>query len=513
MNNFEQSNKKLEAAERIQSRYDGESTIESKERNIDSSGYTTDTTLSEPINPDSFNQMTQNEYDVPYNGARKSSLEKDEKFKIIFDNVNDLIIILDKYGMIIDINKKVEDIFGIRQEQIIGKNIKLSDLLEIQDIQKYEHLFNKMVKEKDTINLMDFGVTDKNGNRIYSKLIARAIIKDGDIDCFLVIIKNINNQINLIKTLTENEKRFNDIAENAMEWIWEVDKTGRYIYSNSIVEKILGYPSEQILNMHFYDLFCPEEKEDLKNKSFQVFDTKQPFQEFINRNVHMDGRIIWLSTSGVPVTDEEGNLIGYRGVDTDITERKQSHEKLQESEEKFRTLIEQAVEGFVIGIGPAPRLVYSNNAMSEILGYTCDELTSLSSENIEKLVHPEDRNMFFSRFQDRLNGKTVPTRYEFRGIHKNGTVIWLLISSKRIYYNNQPAVMALFTDITDRKKSEIELKQKIDELERFEKVSVDRELKMVELKQIKKELMNKVEELEKKLNESKIFEREGFNGS
>ncbi len=131
------------------------------------------------------------------------------------------------------------------------------------------------------------------------------------------------------EALQESEKRFSDISENAMEWIWEVDTKGKYTYSSPLVEKLLGYTSGEILEKHFYDMFPPEERDELKKLAFETFQKKTPFKELENRNIHKDGKTVWLSTSGIPILDEKGELCGYRGADTDITERKLAEQQIR----------------------------------------------------------------------------------------------------------------------------------------------------------------------------------------
>jgi signal transduction histidine kinase len=75
-----------------------------------------------------------------------------------------------------------------------------------------------------------------------------------------------------------------------------------------------------MLVKHFYAPFHPEDREDLKKEAFEVFARNEPFRDFVNRNVHKSGKTVWLMTSGVPIFDEKGNLLGYRGADLDITE-------------------------------------------------------------------------------------------------------------------------------------------------------------------------------------------------
>ena len=130
---------------------------------------------------------------------------------------------------------------------------------------------------------------------------------------------------------------------------------------------------------------------------------------------------------------------------------------LRENEAKYRALVEQSLQGILIAQGPPPRLVYANPTMAKILGYTPDELTSLSPKETEGLVHPEDRAFFFGRFSDRLQGKPAPPRYEVRGIRKDGETRWLDFYPTRIEYNGQPAVQATFVDITERKRMEEKL--------------------------------------------------------
>jgi PAS domain S-box-containing protein len=127
------------------------------------------------------------------------------------------------------------------------------------------------------------------------------------------------------------------VAENVGDFIWEVDAKGLYRYTSPSVERILGYtPDELVGKKHFYDLFAPDVREDLKTAAFKVFATKEAFRAFSNPNVSKQGAVVYLETSGVPVLDADGNLAGYRGADTDISERKRAEEALRESERVLR---------------------------------------------------------------------------------------------------------------------------------------------------------------------------------
>lgn len=130
------------------------------------------------------------------------------------------------------------------------------------------------------------------------------------------------------EALQDREERFKQVTENAGEWIWEVDAQGLYTYASPVVEEILGYKPEEIVGKkHFYDFFNPPIKEELKRLALEAFGRKQGIRKLENENLHKDGHLVYLETSAAPILDAKGNLRGYRGADTDISERKRAEEE------------------------------------------------------------------------------------------------------------------------------------------------------------------------------------------
>ena len=128
----------------------------------------------------------------------------------------------------------------------------------------------------------------------------------------------------------ESEGHFHQIATLTSDWIWEVDADGLYTYASPEVENLLGYRSEELVGeYHFYDMFCQENREETKKLVFEVFAKKEPFRYFLSRNVTKTGEIRWLSTSGIPIVNEQGILLGYRGAGADISEKMRSEKITQ----------------------------------------------------------------------------------------------------------------------------------------------------------------------------------------
>jgi PAS domain S-box-containing protein len=209
------------------------------------------------------------------------------------------------------------------------------------------------------------------------------------IQCIRIYALNITNRKKAEEALRQSEERFKQVSENACEWIWEVNKNGLYTYASPVIKEILGYKPEEIVNKkYFYDLFIPEVSEQLKLLAFESFKRKESFKNFINENLHKDGRKIILSSSGVPILDNEGNLIGYRGVDVDITEQKQAEMLLRENETSLQFAQEIAEMGSWEWDIITNETRWSDNYFA-ILGLKPGEVEP-SFQFYRKSIHPDD---------------------------------------------------------------------------------------------------------------------------
>ncbi|MEI7434666.1 MAG: PAS domain S-box protein [Methanomicrobiales archaeon] len=139
---------------------------------------------------------------------------------------------------------------------------------------------------------------------------------------------------------------------------------------------------------------------------------------------------------------------------------KKSGEALKKSEEKYRHLIEHANETIVVAQDGMLKLV--NHQTTEMTGYSVQELLSMP---FTEVIHPDDQAMVMERFQVRMKGGELPTRYAFRVTPKNGDIRWVEISAVVIDWDGHPATLNFLTDITERKAAENALKLAYEGLE------------------------------------------------
>ncbi len=159
-----------------------------------------------------------------------------------------------------------------------------------------------------------------------------------------------------------------------------------------------------------------------------------------------------------PVLEEEP--IYFREYSQTLV-RKLEHKmlQLQESEEKYRVLVESANEAIIVA--QDGMFKFLNPRAMELLGYSEDELTSVT---FAEFIHPDDREMVMERHLSRLKGEELPQIYPFRFIDKDGDVRWAEINTARIIWKERPATLNFLNDITEKKRIEEEL-QKIERLE------------------------------------------------
>lgn len=269
------------------------------------------------------------------------------RYRILFDNMLNGFarhrIICDSQGKPVDyefleVNHAFEVLTGLTAGDIVGRRVSqvMPDLLR---------------EEFDWIAA--YGRVAQEGQELRMERYCQALDRwfsivafQTDPGGFATVFEVISDRKKIQQKLEESETRFRQVAESTDLWVWEVDAQGIYTYSNSAVEKILGYQPEEIVGrLSYEDLFSPDGREELKAEARAIFQKRERFVDFYNPCRHKNGRTVILKTNGFPVCDGQGAFIGYRGMDEDVTEQQALAEEresiifeLQQALENIRTL-------------------------------------------------------------------------------------------------------------------------------------------------------------------------------
>ncbi len=157
---------------------------------------------------------------------------------------------------------------------------------------------------------------------------------DGKVMAAIEMIEDITERKRSEKALTDSEEKFRSLVETTSDFVWEVDRNGVYTYANQKVREILGYGPEEMMGKTPFDFMLPEEAKRVSEVFGGMAASKKPFSMIENTNLRKDGIEVLLETSGVPILDNSGNLLGYRGVDRDITDRKRMVRELRAAKEE-----------------------------------------------------------------------------------------------------------------------------------------------------------------------------------
>jgi PAS domain S-box-containing protein len=146
------------------------------------------------------------------------------------------------------------------------------------------------------------------------------------------------------QALLESEAKFRALVESTSDWIWEVDEHGKYTYSSPQVYDLLGYSADEVLGKSPLDFMTAEEARKYSEQISTIAAQRQHFHLLENANLHKDGGEVFLEASGTPMLDSKGNLKGYRGINRDITERKEAEKERRATAEKLEKTLLQTIE-------------------------------------------------------------------------------------------------------------------------------------------------------------------------
>lgn len=198
-------------------------------------------------------------------------------------------------------------------------------------------------------------------------------------DELAVIASDLNQLLEAVMRsrdeLLASKERYDQIASQNRTYSWEVDPDGLYTYISHIIEDIMGYhPDELVDKKHFYDTHRQEGLDEFKAKAFGFFAQKVPFTNLEKAAVTKEGRVLWFSVNGMPRLDIDGNLLGYRGSAVDITERKYAEQELLDANCRLETANRHLEETAVLTEKLVIEAEAANKAKSDFLANMSHEI-------------------------------------------------------------------------------------------------------------------------------------------
>lgn len=255
--------------------------------------------------------------------------------------------------------------------------------------------------------------------------------------------------------LVESEERFRQMADMAGEWLWEQDPDGYYIYCSTAVNQILGFTVNQVIGRHYTEFLTDQDKENQRSYA----SIHHPFYGLTNHYRHKDGHLVITESTGLPIINADGKLLKWRGVDRDITARKQFQDALIESEKRIRLIIESSLSAIVI-MDSYGIITDWNPQAEKIFGWTRLEAVG---QPLDQLIIPQRLRQAhregLQRFLHTGAGPMLNRLVEMVALRRDHTEFPVEISISPMKEGNAYSFSAFIHDISSRKAAEQQIRE------------------------------------------------------
>jgi PAS domain S-box-containing protein len=369
--------------------------------------------------------------------------QSEERYRTLVEEAFDGIFIRREEGTIVFANERLHQMLGYEKGELEGIakwRIYHPDCREATRERAIARFGGENPPHQYEIKLLR-----KDGSTFDGEIRAR-LTRLADGPGIQVWIRDITARKRAEKALQESEEKFRNLVETTSDWIWEVDAEGKYTYASPRVWDLLGYEPHEVIGRKPFDFMPPDEAERLAAKFAWLSKERQPFFNWENVNLHKQGRRLTLETSGVPRLDTQGNLLGYRGIDRDITERKQAEEALRESEERLKAIFNSVRAGILI-IDPERHIIVDANpvaiemigaARDQIIGSVCYQHVCPAEKGQCPVTDLGQKIDNAERVLRRMDGKEVP----------------ILKIANIVRFGGRDHLIESFVDITERRQAE-----------------------------------------------------------
>jgi len=384
------------------------------------------------------------------------------KYKTLFECFPLGVTVSDDAGNILETNPIAEKLLGVSHNEQIQRDINGQEWVIVQSDgtpmppEKYASV--QALKQKCKVENVEMGIVKSDNPITWINVTATPLPLEG----YGVIItyNDITKRKQVEEVLRESESSLRDAQEIAKMGSWELDMVTQKDRCSDNYFKILGFkPNEGEPTFElFRSKIHPDDVQILDENFAARIKDKTPSSIEL-RLIQPDGTFKWIQINISPVLEDD-KLVKLKGVIIDITERKQAEETLQESEEKFRSIMENSADTLLL-INQQGRIVYANKEVLNMLGYTIEEVKSKTIVDLS----PADRiDEYLNLFSRAL--KEGKLSFELDILRKDGDIISTDLNSVLL---PNGLLFASCRDITEKKQAQKELLEYRDHLEELVK--------------------------------------------
>jgi PAS domain S-box-containing protein/putative nucleotidyltransferase with HDIG domain len=383
--------------------------------------------------------------------------ESEVRYRRLFEAAQDGILILDAIsGAITDVNPFLINMLGYSLEEFIGK--KLWEVGAFKDIEASQDAFEALQKN-EYIRYDDLPLKSKSG-KIFQVEFVSNVYKVNNEDVVQCNIRDITERKRAETALYNIERKYFNLVNQSPDGIFIIELSGNFLAVNKAMCLGLGYSEKDLLNMNIWDFipkkYLVQHKKRIKNilKGKELNDAA----EYEMRG--KDGTTHYVEITSAPYYQGK-EIIGFQGIARNVTDRKRAQVDLQESEKRYRALVEN--NGDAISMLDANgNSMYESPASSRILGYKPGEWIG---KNVFVMIHLDDLQRIRDLFQNLVAVPGLRVTSTFRVQHKSGSWLWVdAVATNLLDESGVHAIVLNYRDITESKQSEVRIQRQLDHL-------------------------------------------------
>lgn len=391
---------------------------------------------------------------------RRAKEKAEARYRMLFEDVPVGLYSTDATGKISEANPVLVSMFGYPNRESLMK-VNMADLhfdpedrirwLNVMEQDGFVRNFESLMRRRDG---SVFWVHDN----------ARAVVDpDGKTKYFQGSMEDITERRYADEALRESKERYRLLYEYAGNAIFTYDLSFKLIDVNKIACDFTGKRREDLIGRSFLelDIVHPDDAAKIKKDNEQLISgAKSRVVVSKLRFKHAEGRYSIMEVTGTAIY-KEGKIVAITNVCRDVTEKERLLVALEESEEKYRTLVEHSSDGIFIYANN--KFMFVNDQLCKITDYSKEELYDTSPW---KIIYPNDRDKVKEIDLRRKMGEDVPKAYDVRIVTRHGDIRYCEFAVTRIAYKGEDANLVSVRNITDRKQMEDELQQSLVKLEK-----------------------------------------------
>src|ERR671912_891033 len=376
-------------------------------------------------------------------------LRKSEaRYRTVLDTAFDAIVTITPDGIVRWFNRGAERIFGYRAEEVIGQPVTVIMPERYRELCVAGlHRYLQTGQARVVGGTTELVGLRKDNSEFPIEMSRGETHEDGE-RLFTGVIRDVTERKRAESALRESEQRFRGSFERAATGMALVGTDGRFLRVNKSLCEILGYTEREFLGKTFQEITHPDDLEvdleHLRRLLVRVVRTYQTEKRFL----HAEGHTVWASLCVSLVRDAEGEPLYFVSQIQDVSERKKVEKVIIESEERFRSLVQNSSDIITI-LDTDGTVHYVSPAVERVTGYRPEEQVGT---NAFGSVHPDDREQALNTFAEVLKRPGLHPSLEFRVPHKDGS--WRYLEHVVNNLVDDPAVSGVVInswDVTERK--------------------------------------------------------------